>query len=195
MNPLARDSRAAAADFERRYRRDPDPWNFAGSAYERQRYLAILAALLRPRYRHAFEPGCSVGELTLQLAGRCDRVFATDIAPTAVARARERCAKLDNIDIQCADIAAELPRRAFDLIVFCELGYYFETQELARIAVALTDSLLAQGELIAVHWLGASPDHVLHGDTVHDLLRAQLPLTWVRGERHPGFRIDTWHRP
>jgi cyclopropane fatty-acyl-phospholipid synthase-like methyltransferase len=194
MNRFSRDPRPAE-DFERRYRRDPDPWNFAASPYERQRYLATLAALLRPRYRHAFEPGCSVGELTLQLAARCDRVCATDIAPTAVARARARCAHLGHVEVQCADITAGLPQGAFDLIVFSELGYYFETTDLARIAFALTGSLLADGELIAVHWLGASPDHVLHGDTVHDVLRAQLPLTWVRGERHPGFRIDTWHRP
>ena len=194
MNPFTRDPRPAE-DFERRYRRQADPWNFAGSPYDRQRFLATLAALLRPSYRHAFEPGCSVGELTAQLAARCDRVFATDIAPTAVARARARCAHLDNVDIQCADITADMPQGAFDLIVFSELGYYFEKRELARIAVALADNLPAGGELIAVHWLGASPDHALHGDTVHDLLRARLPLTWVRGERHPGFRIDTWHRP
>jgi SAM-dependent methyltransferase len=194
MKPFARDPRPAE-DFEQRYQRHIDPWNFSESPYERQRYLVTLAALLRPRYRHAFEPGCSVGELTAQLAARCDRVSATDIAPTAVARARARCGHLDNVQFECTDLAGDRPEGTFDLIVFSELGYYFDATDLARIVVALARSLTSDGEFIAVHWLGASPDHVLHGDTVHDVLRTHLPLSWVRGERHPGFRIDTWQRP
>jgi trans-aconitate methyltransferase len=193
MSPIEREGRAAG-DFEERYRRDADPWNFSGSPYERERYRLTLAALLRPRYRHAFEPGCSVGELTAQLAARCDRVSATDLAPTAVAHARNRCAGFGNIEFGCADLAGDRPAGPFDLIVFSELGYYFAASQLAFIANSLADSLTVGGEFIAVHWLGTSSDHVLHGDTVHEVLRAHLPLVWVRGERHPGFRIDTWQR-
>ena len=36
--------------FEAIYARDPDPWRFADSAYERAKYDATLAALPRPRY-------------------------------------------------------------------------------------------------------------------------------------------------
>jgi SAM-dependent methyltransferase len=88
--------------FETMYRQSRDPWNFATSEYERGRYRAILDALLRGSYRRAFEPGCSIGELTARLACRCDRIVATDVAPSAVALARERCR---------ADAAAGLRRR------------------------------------------------------------------------------------
>jgi hypothetical protein len=37
------------------YRREADPWNFAQSAYEREKYERTIAALPRSRYRSALE--------------------------------------------------------------------------------------------------------------------------------------------
>ena len=48
--------------------------------YERRKYAITMAMLPLPRYRHAYEPGCSVGVLTELLAARCDHVTATDVA-------------------------------------------------------------------------------------------------------------------
>jgi hypothetical protein len=47
---------------------------------------------------------------------------------------------------------------------------------------------------VAVHWLGHSPDHVLHGDDVHQVLEASLGLERTKNDRGPGFRINTWVR-
>jgi SAM-dependent methyltransferase len=182
----------SAAAFENRYRERADPWNFATSDYERNRYGAIMGSLLRTSYARGFEPGCSVGELTFRLAAICDELIAWDIAPSAAARARERCATRRNVDIRCADLAAGPPPGNFDLIVFSEMGYYFTPPQLEQITRSLSDRLNAEGEFVAAHWLGHSSDHVLHGDAVHAQLLANLPLHWVKGERHAGFRIDTW---
>jgi len=59
--------------FERKYLLDEDPWHFATSAYERQRYDELISALKGPRYKQAFEPGCSIGVFTERLANICDR--------------------------------------------------------------------------------------------------------------------------
>ena len=85
--------------FEEKYANDPDPWAFASSAYELNRYDATISALQRRRYQRAFEPGCSVGVLTARLATLCDHVDAIDISPTAVERARERCRDLHNVSL------------------------------------------------------------------------------------------------
>ena len=45
------------------------------------------------RFRRAFEPGCSTGVLTAELAARCDEVVALDVAAPAVERARSRTAR------------------------------------------------------------------------------------------------------
>jgi protein-L-isoaspartate O-methyltransferase len=188
------DSAASRTSFEARYRAAQDPWNFATSPYERGRYSEILQGLSRARYRSAFEPGCSVGELTVQLASRCDRVFATDIAPTAVERARRRCAQWSNVSIACADLSDGIPAGPFDLIIFSEIGYYFGRDELAEIARHLCRTIEVEGEFVAVHWLGHSQDHALHGDVVHQVLEQSLDLERMDGRRTSGFRIDTWIR-
>jgi SAM-dependent methyltransferase len=189
-------SPVSQAAFEAKYRQSGDPWNFNGSRYERDRYELTLRSLMRARYRRAFEPGCSIGVLTATLAERCDELRAIDIAPSAVAMARKRGADFAHVAISCANLAARCPKGPFDLIVFSELGYYFRETQLKRIAESLAAELEAGGELIGVHWLGTSEDHLLHGDRVHAILREALEKTcaWIKGARQPGFRLDTWLR-
>jgi SAM-dependent methyltransferase len=187
-------SPVSQAAFEAKYRRSGDPWGFAASGYELERYRLTLRALLQARYQRAFEPACSIGVLTAALAERCDEVQAIDIAPTAVVTARKRCANYPRVTISCADLAMQCPAGPFDLIVFSEVGYYFEEPRLMRIAESLGAALETGGELIAAHWLGVSEDHLLHGDRVHGLLKDALTRScaWIKGARHPGFRLDTW---
>jgi SAM-dependent methyltransferase len=189
-------SPVSQAAFEAKYLQSVDPWNFSGSRYERDRYEVTLRSLMRTRYRRAFEPACSIGVLTAALAERCDEVQAIDIAPSAAAAARKRCANFPGVTISCADLVAQCPKGPFDLIVFSELGYYFQEPQLRSIAESLSATLEAGGELIAVHWLGSSEDHLLQGDQVHAILNDALtrPCAWIKGARHPGFRLDTWRR-
>ena len=186
----------SARAFESRYRENPDPWNYRASPYERDKYQVTLAALSRPRYFNAFEPACSVGELTAMLAGRCSRLLATDVSETAVERARTRCAGMHNVRIECRDLRTDPDLRApggqFDLIVLSEVGYYFDVESLADLARRMADALCTNGELIAVHWRGHSTDHVLHGDEVHRCLLHTLPLQHRSGDHHPGYRLDAW---
>jgi SAM-dependent methyltransferase len=187
-------SALSEAAFEAKYRHSPDPWQFAASPYERRRYATLLRSLTQARYSRTFEPGCSVGVLTAALAERCDSLLACDIAPTAVHLARQRCAGFSNVRIDQADLAKSLPPGPFDLIVFSELGYYFNDAVLAKIIRALAKRLTPGGEFVAVHWRGQSADHVLHGDTVHAILKATLEkrYTWIKGERYREFRLDVW---
>lgn len=185
-------SKVSKDDFEARYSQKNDPWDFATSAYELGRYQTTLSALSRTRYGTVYEPGCSVGVLTAALARMAARVIAIDFAPSAVQRARTRCAPWPNVEIHCASVATYVPAPPLDLVVFSELGYYFGAPELTRIGRVLSGMLSARGEFLAVHWLGHSPDHVMHGNQVHETLRRNLPLMWVKGERYPLFRIDCW---
>ncbi len=189
-------SGSSLRSFERRYRRTEDPWDFAQSPYEQGRYRAILESLGRTRYAHAFEPGCSIGVLTEKLAGFCDQLTATDFSATAVARARTRCAALPHVRIARGDVREIVaPAGAFDLIVFAEIGYYFEPDVLVNLIQRLETMLASAGELVACHWLGHSADHRLHGDEVHAILHGSLQLQPTRSQRYDLFRIDCWMRP
>jgi SAM-dependent methyltransferase len=185
------------AAFERRYQLDPDPWNFAHSAYEQERYAIMLRTLGRAQYETAYEPGCSIGEFTALLAPRCQRILASDVSPSAVAAARKRCAAHAHVDITLGALPDQIAAGRFDLIVFSELGYYFSEPQLRQIGASLYERLLPAGELMAVHWLGDSPDHVLHGNVAARILGDCL--TSYQATEHierieAGFRVDLWRR-
>jgi trans-aconitate methyltransferase len=191
VNPSATTACAPEA-FEQRYRTDRDPWRFSTSAYERERYAITVESLTQDRYANAFEPGCSIGELTALLAPRCDRLLATDVSPTAVERAQQRCANYDNVRVECGDLRTAAFDIPLDLIVLSELAYYFDPQQLEALSHRLAAALSVGGTLLAVHWLGESVDHILHGDEAHEILLSSLPLRHVVAKRYVGFRLDLW---
>lgn len=180
--------------FEEKYSAAADPWDFETSAYEQYRYATIVRTLQGRRYERAFEPGCSIGILTVELARMCNSVEAIDISPTAVASARERCAAFENVAVRQGKLPDSIPSGLFDLIVFSEIGYYFDARTLGKIVSDLVSRLTVRGVFLAAHWLGRSPDHRLTGDEVHAVLACIPRLTHSVGERHEGFRIDLWTR-
>jgi SAM-dependent methyltransferase len=185
--------------FERMYRSTTDPWSFGSSEYEQRRYDTILKFVPPRCFRRVFEPGCSVGELTVRLAQRCGFVTAIDIAEAAVETARTRCAEFANVDVHQGSLPADVPSGSFDLVVFSEIGYYFEEPELIDLMSVIESRIEARGQLIAVHWTGTSDDHVLSGRRVHDLLELHLTMDHLHGELHSwdeqdGFILDIWRK-
>jgi cyclopropane fatty-acyl-phospholipid synthase-like methyltransferase len=179
--------------FERKYRQSDDPWKFASSEYELGRYRAILDALRGRRYERAFEPGCSIGVLTAEMAKVCGQVVAMDLSETAVERARERCRELPNVEIRVGSVAEAMPEGEFDLVVLSEIGYYFGEEELREWSLRLLGMLQHGGTLLGVHWLGTSEDHLRSGDDVHQTLRTvadELGLRLEEERRAEGFRLD-----
>ncbi|CAN0294923.1 unnamed protein product, partial [Phaeothamnion confervicola] len=158
--------------FDAAYAAADDPWSFTSSAYEMDKYALTISSLARERYARCFEPACSIGALTRRLAERADEVVACDGSPIAVDRARARLADAPHVELVAAAIPEWWPTGTFDLIVLSELGYYWDSAGWSDIVGRCAQSLSADGEVIAVHWLGSSADHVQNGRTVHQELLA-----------------------
>src|SRR5215470_7429555 len=109
--------------FDGMYAASGDPWQLQDRWYEQRKFAITMALLPHPRYRHAFEPGCSVGVLTEQLARRCDRVTATDVAAAALDAARARLPD-EGVTLLRQSLDEPWPATDFDLIVISEVGYY-----------------------------------------------------------------------
>ncbi len=180
--------------FEAKYEREADPWGFASDSYELQRYAAILRALGGRRYRHAYEPGCSIGVLTEKLSERADRVDAFDFSPSASALAKQRCANLPNVHIRCAAMPEPEPVSGYDLLVLSEIGYYFDASTWAGMVSEMVESMKVGGTILLAHWLGHSEDHRLEGDTVHELVLSLPRLRVEHAERTPLFRLERLER-
>jgi SAM-dependent methyltransferase len=188
--------RAAISEefFDKLYLADADPWNFARSDYELRRYSAEISFLQGRRFERGFEPGCSIGVLTEKLAPLCDRLDAIDISPTAACLARKRCNHLKHVSVRQGSLPQDIPSGPFDLIVLSEIGYYFEAPALEKLGAELVSRLEREGVFLAAHWLGNSPDHLLTGDRVHQVLGCLPGLRLTASDRHPGYRIDRWSK-
>lgn len=186
--------RVDPASFEARYRRDPDPWRFATSAYELGKYDATVAALGEARYGRALELGCSIGVLTRRLAACCGTLVAVDASATAVARAQRRTAGDPHVDVRVALLPEELPDGPWDLVVASEVLYYFTPPLLSSLLDAVEAALAPGGTLLAVHFTGEAPDHRLTGDAVHAALLARPALAHAEGTRADGYRLDAFRR-
>lgn len=186
--------RLPATHFERLYATQPDPWQFATSAYERRKYDLTLAALPRARYRAGFEPGCSIGVFSADLATRCERLLCTDIDPTALGQASRRLGPLPHVEVRAAAIPEEWPDEHFDLVVLGEMGYYFDRAGLADVMDRVQATLEPGGSFVAVHWRGPDGDALTPGDEVHALVRARPELERMAAYEERAFLLDVFRR-
>jgi SAM-dependent methyltransferase len=190
-----RSGKTVPADYFRDlYRDQDDPWNFAGSAYERGKYRATLDALPCARYRSTLEVACSIGVFTKMLAPRSGLLLAVDVSEEALTRAAARCAGLDHVRFGVCDLSTSFPAGSFDLITFCEVGFYFGPQDLARIRDAIATTLRPGGDVVLVHWTPLVEGHAQTADDVHDAFLADPRFVHRHGARAETYRLDVLSR-
>jgi cyclopropane fatty-acyl-phospholipid synthase-like methyltransferase len=183
-----------ASYFEDMYRHAPDPWHLAERWYERRKYDLTVASLPLPRYRRAFEPACSVGELTVRLAERCDQVLACDRVESAVATARGRTADLPHVDVRRLTLPDDWPPGPFDLIVLSELLYYFDARTLQDVLTRTVGALEAGGTLVTTHWNHPVAEHRGTGSTLAETVGSTPGLTLTADHREDDFVLQVYVR-
>ena len=183
------------AYFDALYTADPDPWKFAASPYERDKYTLTLNAMPKPRYRSALEVGCSIGVLTRSLASRCGAVVAIDAAQPPLAEARRRCADLPGVRFEQMFVPEQWPEGQFELILLSEVVYYLSPEDVGRLAARVTNSLAKGGSVILVHWTDPT-DYPLSGDEAAALFIERIGPACVvkRGDRYRQFRLEVLSR-
>ena len=179
-----------ATYFAAMYAGAEDPWGFRSRWYEQRKREVTLAALTRPRYRRAFEPGCSIGVLTAALADRCDEVLAADVDECAVSTARSELARHGHVRVERLSVPQEWPDGMFDLVVISELAYYLAPAELDLLLDRAVGSLAPRGSLLACHWRHPVPDYPATGDDVHQRLLARPELSQAVSHVEEDFRLD-----
>ena len=180
--------------FDEMYAAAADPWGFTTRWYETRKYAISLAMLPAQRYGAAFEPGCSIGVFTAQLAARCDRVLACDGSAAAVRSAAGRTAGLPGVQVQRRVIPRDWPDGEFDLIVLSELLYYFGGDDLGQVLGRAAAALRPGGTLLAVHWRHPVAEYPRSGDEVHRALAAQAGLARLAEHREPDFLAEVYLR-
>lgn len=180
-----------SAYFDAIYAQD-DPFGYRERWYEARKRALLLASLPAQTFGRVWEIGCSNGELTAELATRCDSLIATDLSARAVALATERTQMHAHVDVRQARHPETWPDGLFDLIVFSEVGYYLDADTLTRMAHGLKSSLRGDGVLVACHWLAPFAQAPQSGRDVHRLLRRELRMQRVFGYGDADVRLDGW---
>jgi trans-aconitate methyltransferase len=181
-------------DFEALYRRDPDPWGYTTSAYERHKYAATLKACGEGPFAAALELGGSIGVFSELLAPRCRSLTTIDSAPTAVGQARHRLAGREDVKVVRGEIPQAIPPVQHDLVVASEVLYYMTPERFEQTLATLERTLAGEGRLVAVHWRRHGPERPLTADQVHEALRHQSWLTAVEDGATDDYLLDVLER-
>jgi SAM-dependent methyltransferase len=195
MSSAAREEhdRAPVEHFERLAHESEDPWDYATSEYEQEKYRRTLSYLPAETGR-TLELGCSVGVFTAMLAPRASQLVAVDFSPTALARARERLAEAGatNVELLERELPEGTPSGPFDTIVCAEVLYYWSA-ELVLDGIRRIEAALAPGGiLLAVHWRHPDPRRELTGDDVHAILDERTSLVLDASHTERDYLLDRW---
>ena len=194
MKPLQAQPTAGPEYFDEMFRGNDDPWEFRTRWYEVRKRALTLACLPAARFTCAYEPGCANGELSAELAVRCERLLVSDGSARAVELARSRLAAMPHVEVRHAWLPAAWPSGSFDLIVVSEVGYFLEASALDALAAKMLGSLQVGGWIVACHWRRAIAGCALDGDAVHRRLDARLGLRRLSQLHEEDFRLDVWSR-
>jgi peptidoglycan/xylan/chitin deacetylase (PgdA/CDA1 family) len=127
-----------------------DPWNYAGSDYERLKYDDTLELIPPGPHISALELACAEGHFTIRLAPCVGSLLATDISERALERAKARCAGQSNVAFRQLDFMRQLLSGQYDLIVCSEVLYHAGPR-LPAVAANVVGALRAGGLLVATH--------------------------------------------
>jgi SAM-dependent methyltransferase len=164
-------------------------WDFEDSPYENRRYAHLLEQVRDRHYERALEIGCGSGCFTRRLAEVAERVVAIDIAPSAIARAREQTGELGSrVELRVVN-ALEFDPEAdgpWDLVVFSEtiysLGWLYPMFDVAWLARRLFLATRDGGRLLLTNTVG-QPDRDW-------LMQPWLLLTYRDLFRNVGYAIE-----
>lgn len=172
------------------YRREPDPWHFETSDYERAKYKATLGALPRERYTNALEIACSVGVFTRLLSERTRSLLAIDVSPDALERARRRCAGRQNVRFERRTMPYDYPEGMFDLTTVCEVGFYLDAHDLAVLISNVIEHSTPGAHIVLVHWTPPVRGHASTAKDVHEAFCNAPQLRRLHGFSRPTYRLD-----
>lgn len=175
--------------FEALFSRDPDPWQFEVSGYERDKRDATIAALGGMRFAAGLEIGCATGVLTERLSARCDALLAIDISDRALGLARERLRAETTISFVRGEVPNDWPDGAFDLIVLSEVLYFLSAAEIAATSQRAMASLKDGGICLLVNWTGDN-DLPVGGDEAVRLFAEAAAWQRDLAGRESTYRID-----
>jgi len=176
--------------FDNLYAASTDPWDFAASPYEQEKYQHTITSLAGRQFDRGLELGCSIGILTELLSAQCGSILGVDISEQPVAIARERLKDRSNIDFTVLQIPQQFPGGKFNLIVVSEVAYYLSNDDLQLSRELIFESLTEGGTLCLVHWRTQIEGCMFNGDEVNEYFLQEPGIRQTYQSINDKYRID-----
>ena len=110
---------------------------------------------------------------------------------TAVAMARSRCAPLPGVSIEQMQIPQQWPEGKFDLILFSEVLYFLDEEDLRETCDHTLRSLLPGGLVLLVNYTGKTDDPINGDEAASVFIKASFPdLRPILQSRDSLYRLD-----
>jgi SAM-dependent methyltransferase len=185
------------AGFERKFRENLDPWNYASSPFERFKRRVLIQACGLTKHGRVLELGCANGETTRALARLSLRLLAVDGSVTAIAAAKARFAGNTQVSFSCLTIPEQMPRGPFDLIVISELAYYLPAHRLLLLGRRVLASLAPGGRVVVLNHRRMFDDAAQHPALAHRrlILYLERSLRLIGAAQFPRFAVASLLRP
>ncbi len=177
------------------YAQAADPWQLESRWYEQRKYAITTALLPFPRYRLAFEPGCSIGVLTEKLAGRCDHVVSTDVNVAALDATNLRLTEhrlRERVTLLRGSLDDPWPAGPFDLVVLSEVCYYLQPATLREVLDREVPRLATTATVVAAHWRHDVDEYPMNGDRANDIVGATKGLHHIGEYKDADVVIDVF---
>lgn len=192
---MTEETKINKAYFDGMYENSTDPWNFAGSDYELDKYQQTILALGGKYFANALEIGCSIGILTEKIADHCSFLLGVDISEKPIAIARERLKDRNGIQFGIFDIPREYPEGKYDLIMLSEVAYYLSKEDLELSRELIFDSLNSGGTLCLVNWRPQIEGCAFNGDEISRIFTGDPAYTNIYQDIKDNYRIDVMVKP
>lgn len=139
-------------EFEHKYRKHGDYFDYQTSQYEHTKYERTLELMRawRTGKGAALEIGCSVGVFTAKIAREFDSVTAVDIASEALALAEKQVAGAGQVNYVQSDLVSLATDKRYDVIFCAEVLMYVRQRDSALACQVLDRHLASDGLIIEV---------------------------------------------
>ncbi len=140
-----------------------DPFGY-NTPYEVEKFERTINILPNPGDKTVVEVACAEGHFSKRLAPHVGKLLSSDISETAVQRAQQRCADLQNVEFKALDLVKDPLPTGVDAVFCAEVLYYLPDDETVRgVAQKMHDAVKPGGHVIIVHAFVVSEDRTKTG--------------------------------
>lgn len=180
--------------FSEMYSTDADPYQVESRWYEQRKIGLLMSALPSRHYQSAYEPGCGTGFLSIELAKRCTFLHISDASHEAMTTARTNVQRITNISCAVESLPTDWPGHLgkFDLIIFSELLYFLDEDQLMDVISLSRLHLMPNGHIAVCNWKPDFAFRKLETDLISSVFKNQVSLYRIVHHEEADFILDVY---